>query len=88
MTTSPTGFADAGDQPVGRLITEANATDAELAIHGSRAATEPTTHPDADLVTRPQHFRVVALTFRLLDFRFMCFDRFQLIAMLRFFGVR
>src|SRR5207302_9799922 len=54
LILSPTRFLDAGDQPVAGHVAEADAADAELAIHGAGPAAQPAAHTDADLVARAQ----------------------------------
>src|SRR5947209_5051257 len=51
---SPARLLDAGDQPVGGQVPEANPADAELAVDGAGPAAQPAAHADADAVARPQ----------------------------------
>src|SRR5205085_8441603 len=51
---SPARFLDARDQAVAGHVAEADAADAELAVHRARPAAQPAAQADADLVARPQ----------------------------------
>src|SRR5260221_13594191 len=63
----PTGFANAGNQPVAGHVAEANPANAELAVNGPRPAAQLAAHLDADLLAR-QHLhldRVALMRFQL-----------------------
>src|SRR5437762_54906 len=49
----PTRFSHAADQTARRHVAEANAANAELAIHRPRPAAQTAAHADLDLVPRP-----------------------------------
>src|SRR4051794_30717744 len=51
---SPARFLDARNQPAAGHVAEADAADAELAIHGAGPAAQAAAQADADLVARPE----------------------------------
>src|SRR5579884_2204130 len=59
---SPARLGDAGDQPVAGHVAEADAADAELAVHRPRPPAQFAAQPDADDVARPHgpHLLVAA----------------------------
>src|SRR5437763_7022560 len=52
VSSSPARLLDTRNQPAARHVAEADAADAELAVHGPRPATQPAPQPDLDALAR------------------------------------
>src|SRR3954452_20726256 len=61
VVSSPARLFDARNQPAARHVAEADAADAELAVHGPRSATQPAAQTDLDAIARRHELARVAL---------------------------
>jgi hypothetical protein len=77
---SPTRFSNAGDQTIARHVAETNPTDAELAINRPAPTAKFAPQPNPNEIARPK-FRLGRILLERLQ-------GLELLAKLRFFGVR